>query len=305
MDEARDGGNDLGYPVMLKASAGGGGKGMRRVDRESELEAALRDASSEAGRAFRDSEVYLEKLVEEPRHIEIQVLGDHHGHLIHLGERECTIQRRHQKVIEECPSPLMATHPDLREQMGEAAVRVARAAGYATRDGRVSGGSRREFLFPGNEHAPAGGASGDGTGDRARSGGVAAEDRGRRAADIAAERCYLARFGDRVPDLRRGSGSAIFCRRPGLIEHLSEPSGPGIRLDSGVFEGWTVPLEYDPLLAKLAAWGPVGRRRSRLDGRSSEYVLTGVRNNIAFFREVLAEQEFRGGRFDLFSGRIF
>ena len=120
----------LGYPVLLKASAGGGGKGMRRVDRESDLEAAIRDASSEALRAFQNGEVYLEKLVLEPRHIEIQVLGDRHGHMIHLGERECSVQRRHQKVIEECPSPVMAEHPELRERMGEAALRIARAANY-------------------------------------------------------------------------------------------------------------------------------------------------------------------------------
>src|SRR5258708_2136322 len=120
----------LGYPVLLKASAGGGGKGMRRVDREADLEAAIRDASSEALRAFQNGEVYLEKLVLEPRHIEIQVLGDRHGHLIHLGERECSIQRRHQKVVEECPSPVMAEHPDLRQRMGEAALRIARAANY-------------------------------------------------------------------------------------------------------------------------------------------------------------------------------
>ena len=120
----------LGYPVLLKASAGGGGKGMRRVDSEADLEAAIRDASSEALRAFRNGEVYLEKLLLEPRHIEIQVLGDRHGHLIHLGERECSIQRRHQKVIEECPSPLMSDYPDLRQRMGEAALRIARAANY-------------------------------------------------------------------------------------------------------------------------------------------------------------------------------
>ncbi len=114
---------------MIKAAAGGGGKGMRRVDREEDLEASIRDAASEALRAFRNDEVYLEKLVVEPRHIEIQILGDHHGHMIHLGERECSIQRRHQKVLEECPSPIMTA--ELRERMGEAAVRVARAAGYA------------------------------------------------------------------------------------------------------------------------------------------------------------------------------
>ena len=128
LDDARRTARTLGYPVLLKAAAGGGGKGMRRVDREHDLEAAIRDASSEALRAFRNDEVYLEKLILEPRHIEIQVLGDHYGHIIHLGERECSIQRRHQKVIEECPSPVMTAHPELREKMGEAALKIARAA---------------------------------------------------------------------------------------------------------------------------------------------------------------------------------
>ena len=128
--EAKIAAKKLGYPVLLKASAGGGGKGMRRVDREEDLEGALRDASSEALRAFRDGDVYVEKLVVEPRHIEIQILGDHHGNLIHLGERECSIQRRHQKVMEECPAPVMQQFPKLRQKMGEAAVRVAKAAGY-------------------------------------------------------------------------------------------------------------------------------------------------------------------------------
>src|SRR5258705_11370459 len=114
---------------MLKAAAGGGGKGMRGVDNEAALESALRDASSEAERAFRSAEIYIEKLIENPRHIEIQVLGDQHGNLLSLGERECSIQRRHQKVIEECPSPLVSAHPDMRRQMGEAAVRAARSAG--------------------------------------------------------------------------------------------------------------------------------------------------------------------------------
>ncbi len=108
--------------MLLKAAAGGGGKGMRRVDAEADLEAALRDASSEAERAFASSEVYLEKFVEQPRHVEIQVFGDHHGNLIHLGERECSLQRRHQKVIEECPSPVMTLRPELRERMGQAAL---------------------------------------------------------------------------------------------------------------------------------------------------------------------------------------
>src|SRR5271163_1131667 len=131
IEDARRIAQKLGYPVMLKAAAGGGGKGMRRVDREQDLESALRDATSEALRAFRNDEVYVEKLVLEPRHIEIQVLGDGHGHMIHLGERECSLQRRHQKVIEECPSPVMLQHPELRENMGAAALKIARAAGYS------------------------------------------------------------------------------------------------------------------------------------------------------------------------------
>jgi acetyl-CoA carboxylase biotin carboxylase subunit len=129
-DQARAFAIEHGYPILLKAVAGGGGKGMRRVDREGDLEAALRDAASEAERAFRDKDIYVEKLVERPRHIEIQVLGDRYGDMVHLGERECSLQRRHQKVLEECPSPLVALHPEMRQAMGEAAIRAARSANY-------------------------------------------------------------------------------------------------------------------------------------------------------------------------------
>src|ERR1700678_1004860 len=129
-EQAREFARAHGYPVLLKAVAGGGGKGMRRVDREADLESAHRNASSEAAGAFGNPEMYVEKLIERPRHIEIQVLGDRHGNMVHLGERECSIQRRHQKVIEECPSPLMALHPEMRAAMGQAAVGAARAGGY-------------------------------------------------------------------------------------------------------------------------------------------------------------------------------
>ena len=300
-EEARSAANALGYPVLLKASAGGGGKGMRRVDGEAELQSALRDAASEAGRAFGNSEVYVEKLVDEPRHIEIQILGDAHGHLIHLGERECSLQRRHQKVIEECPSPFMACRPDwgadLRERMGQAALKVARAAGYTNagtveflvdRDANfyfLEVNTRLQVEHPVTEL-------------------VTGLDLVEWQLKIAAgERLTL-----RQEDIE-WRGSAIECRiyaedpdhdfmpAPGTIVHLSEPSGPGIRLDSGIFEGWNVPLEYDPLLAKLAAWGPTRETAiRRLDRALAEYVLTGVRNNIAFFREVLADAEFREGR---------
>ena len=296
-EEARAAAHTLGYPVLLKASAGGGGKGMRRVNGDSELQSTFRDAASEAGRAFGNSEVYIEKLVEEPRHIEIQILGDRHGHLIHLGERECSIQRRHQKVIEECPSPLMSTHPDLRQRMGEAALKVARAAGYAnagTVEFLVDRDANFYFLEVNTrlqvEHPVTELVTG---------------------LDLVEWQLKIA-AGERLPlqqDDVSWRGSAIECRiyaedpdrgfmpAPGSIVHLSEPSGPGVRLDSGIFEGWNVPLEYDPLLAKLTAWGPTRESAiRRLDRALSEYVLTGVRQNIAFFREVLADAEFRNGR---------
>ena len=205
--------NVLGYPVLLKASAGGGGKGMRRVDGESDLQAALRDAASEAGRAFGNSEVYIEKLVEEPRHIEIQILGDHHGHLIHLGERECSIQRRHQKVIEECPSPFMASHPDLREKMGQAALKVARAAGYTnagTVEFLVDRDANFYFLEVNTrlqvEHPVTELATGLDLVEWQLK--IAAGER----LTLEQKRYYLAWFGDRVPDLRRGSGSRFHAR---------------------------------------------------------------------------------------------
>jgi acetyl-CoA carboxylase biotin carboxylase subunit len=287
----------LGYPVLLKASAGGGGKGMRRVDAESELESAMRDASSEAERAFRNGEIYLEKFVEEPRHIEIQILGDLHGNLVHLGERECSLQRRHQKVIEECPSPLVALHPEMRSAMGEAALRVARAAGYSnagTAEFLVD--KHRNFYFLEMntrlqvEHPVTELATG---------------------LDLVHLQLRIA-AGEPLPFKQEDitwRGSAIECRvyaedpdsqflpSPGRIAQLREPQGPGIRLDSGVYPGWTVPFEYDPLLAKLAAWGSDRLTAiARLDRALAEYSLTGIRHNIFYFREILADVEFREGR---------
>lgn len=294
--EAKAAASKLGYSVLLKASAGGGGKGMRRVDREDDLEGALRDASSEALRAFKNGDVYLEKLVVEPRHIEIQILGDEHGHMIHLGERECSIQRRHQKVIEECPAPVMTRFPELRQKMGEAAVRVAKAAGYTNagtveflvdRDGNfyfLEMNTRLQVEHPVTELVT----------------GI----------DLVEWQLRIA-SGEKLTIAQedvRWTGSAIECRvyaedpeqnympSPGKIVHLREPAGPGIRLDSGIYEGWTVPVDYDPLLAKLCAWA--GTREDaarRLDRAISEYSLTGVRTNLSLFREILADEEFRAG----------
>ncbi|MBY0505641.1 MAG: acetyl-CoA carboxylase biotin carboxylase subunit [Bryobacteraceae bacterium] len=284
----------IGYPVLLKAAAGGGGKGMRRVDRHEDLPGALRDAASEAERSFKSSEVYLEKLVLNPRHIEIQVLGDEHGHLIHLGERECSIQRRHQKVIEECPSPLVSATPGLREAMGAAAVKAAKAAGY-TNAGTV------EFLVD-----PSGAFYFLEMNTRLQVEHPVTElvtglDLVHWQLRIAAGEPLTLRQED-----IRWHGWSMECRvyaedpdagflpSPGRMQELSRPSGPGIRLDSGVYSGWTVPMEYDPLLAKLAVWAETrDLAANRMARALREYTIAGITTNISFFADLLADPEFR------------
>jgi acetyl-CoA carboxylase biotin carboxylase subunit len=297
LDQARSTASSLGYPVLLKAAAGGGGKGMRRVDREQDLEAAIRDASSEALHAFHNAEVYLEKLVVEPRHVEIQILGDQHGHMIHLGERECSIQRRHQKVIEECPSPLMAIDPDLRDRMGAAAVKVARAAGYSNA-GTIEFLVDRErnfYFLEMNTRLQV---------EHPVTELVTGLDLVSWQLKIAAGEHLTIRQND-----VRWTGSAIECRVyaedpdnnflpfPGKITRLVEPSGPGIRLDSGVYEGWTVPFDYDPLLAKLAVWAPDrGAAIGRMKRALTEYKVGGIRTNLSFFTEILNDEFFERGQ---------
>ncbi len=299
IEEARAEARRIGYPVLLKAAAGGGGKGMRRVDAEPDLDAALRDASSEAERAFASGEVYLEKFVEQPRHVEIQVFGDHHGNLIHLGERECSLQRRHQKVIEECPSPVMTLRPELRDHMGQAALKVAGAAGYTnagTAEFLVDKHGNFYFLEMNTrlqvEHPVTELVTGlDLVHWQLRV--AAGEPLGLKQSDIT------------------WRGSAIECRiyaedpdnqflpSPGRIAQLREPGGPGIRLDSGVYEGWRVPLEYDSLLAKLVAWGPTREAAiARLDRALGEYAIVGIRTTIPYFREILRDELFHAGQLD-------
>jgi acetyl-CoA carboxylase, biotin carboxylase subunit len=287
---------EIGYPILLKAAAGGGGKGMRRVNEESELESAIRDATSEAERAFQNGELYIEKFIEKPRHIEIQIAGDHYGNLVYMGERECSLQRRHQKIIEECPSPWIARHPELRSAMGEAALKIARAAGYDNlgtveflADNRgnfyfLEVNTRLQVEHPVTEL-------------------VTGYDLVQLQLRIAA--------GEALPFSQRDiawRGWAIECRicaedpeahffpSPGKIVQLREPSGPGVRLDSGVYPGWTVPVEYDPLLAKLVVWAPDRDTAiQRLQRALGEYAITGVETNVAFFRELLDDHEFRAG----------
>ncbi|MFN3323017.1 MAG: acetyl/propionyl/methylcrotonyl-CoA carboxylase subunit alpha [Bryobacteraceae bacterium] len=295
--EARRIAREIGYPVLLKASAGGGGKGMRLVAGEAELEGALRDASSEAERAFQSGEVYIEKVVVQPRHIEIQVLGDQHGHMIHLGERECSIQRRHQKVIEECPSPLVAAHPEMRQAMGEAAVKAAQKAGYwnaGTVEFLVDA-DRNFYFLEMNTRLQV---------EHPVTELVTGLDLVHWQVKIAAGECLTVRQED-----VRWQGSAIECRiyaedpdnqffpSPGEIVQLREPLGPGVRLDSGVYPGWTVPLDYDPLLAKLAVWGESRETATaRLLRALDEYQVAGIRTNLAFFREILRDPEFTVAR---------
>jgi acetyl-CoA carboxylase, biotin carboxylase subunit len=294
--EAVDLASEIGYPVMLKAAAGGGGKGMRAVTRQEDLKSAFDSAQSEAERAFRSNEVYLEKLIERPRHIEIQVLADEHGHCIYLGERECSVQRRHQKVIEEAPSTVI--NAELRRQMGEAAVRLAKSAGY-TNAGTV------EFLLEGDrfyflemntrlqvEHPVTELVTG---------------------LDLVHLQIRIAQ-GEPLPitqDDIRLRGHAIECRiyaedpdngffpSPGKITRLLQPGGPGIREDSGIYEGWTVPMDYDPMLSKLIVYAPtredaIARMLRALD----EYVICGIRTNLAFFHRILKDHDFQIGHID-------
>ncbi len=294
---------ETGFPVMLKAVAGGGGKGMRRVDRMEDLQSALDAASSEAERAFGDGRIYVEKLVENARHIEIQVLGDHYGNLVHLGERECSLQRRHQKVIEESPSPLVASMPGMRERMGEAALRAARAAGYynagtieflADNAGHfyfLEMNTRLQVEHPVTEL-------------------VTGLDLVRLQLEIAA--------GARLPFVQDDialRGAAIECRiyaedpannffpSPGRIEQLAEPGGPGVRVDSGIYSGWTVPLEYDPMLSKLIVWSDTREHAiERMRRALSEYHVGGIKSNIPLFRAILDDPAFRRG--DLHTGYL-
>jgi acetyl-CoA carboxylase, biotin carboxylase subunit len=299
LDEALAIAARIGYPVMLKAAAGGGGKGMRRVNEPAELESALRDASSEAEHSFKSGEVYLEKYLVQPRHVEIQVLGDRHGNLIHLGERECSIQRRHQKVIEECPSPAMEKWPHLRSEMGAAAVKAARAAGYynaGTVEFLVDQQGHFYFLEMNTrlqvEHPVTELVTG---------------------LDLVHWQLRIA-AGEALPftqDDIRWRGCALECRiyaedpdnhffpSPGRITRIYRPVGPGIRLDSGAYSGWTVPMDYDPLLAKMAVWAEDRPSAiSRMLRALREYSVSGIKTNVAFFRGIFDDPHFRGGDLD-------
>ncbi len=288
----------IGYPVMLKAVSGGGGRGMRLARSADELASLFRQAASEARSAFGDGSLYLEKLIQRPRHIEVQLLADRHGQVVHLGERECSVQRRHQKLIEESPSP--AVGPELRRALGEAAVRAARSVGY------VSAGTV-EFLLDQSgafyflemntriqvEHPV--------------TEMVYGVDLVREQLRIAAGNPMTLRAEALAP-----RGHAIECRltsedpfqgfipATGRIELLHAPAGPGIRWDAGIEAGTEVGLFYDALLAKLIVWDESRDQAiRRMERALEELMIVGVQTSQPFHRRVMAESTFRSGAYHI------
>jgi acetyl-CoA carboxylase biotin carboxylase subunit len=284
----------LGYPLLIKAAAGGGGKGMRIVRSETDLVAAFDAAAREAAGAFGDDRLFLERYIERPRHVEVQILADHHGNMVHLGERECSIQRRHQKIIEETPSP--AVDAGLRREMTAAAIAVASTVAYRNAgtveflldpDGRfyfLEMNTRLQVEHPITELV----TGVDLVQSQLRI--AAGEPLWLRQEDIAAR------------------GHAIECRiyaedpaqqflpSPGTITHLQEPQGPGVRVDSGIAAGFTVPLYYDPLLAKLSVWGDTrDAARRRMIAALGDYVVLGCMTANPFLLDVLEHPAFVRG----------
>jgi len=296
-DEAVSAAKQIGFPVMLKAASGGGGKGMRLVERAEDMSSAWERARSEAKKFFGDDTVYLEKAIIRPRHVEIQVLGDQLGNMVHVFERDCSIQRRNQKVVEETPSP--AASRELVDKMGTIAVKGARAVGYfsaGTFEFLLAEDGQFYFLEMNTrlqvEHPITELVSG---------------------LDLVREMVRVAQgeaLGFAQEDLS-ARGAAIECRvyaedpsngflpSPGQIESLVTPSGPGVRDDGGAYPGCVISSFYDPLVSKLSVWAPTRARAvERMRRALSEYVVTGIRTNLAFHQKLFAHPDFIAGRYD-------
>ncbi|QRN95752.1 acetyl-CoA carboxylase biotin carboxylase subunit [Archangium violaceum] len=296
IEEARAYTEKIGVPVMLKAAGGGGGKGMRKVERLEDFESSWRAAKSEAMNAFGNDAVYIEKYLEKPHHVEIQVFADQYGNTIHLNERECSAQRRHQKVVEETPSPILT--PEMRAKMGEVAVKAAKAVGYV-------GAGTVEFLVDVHrnfyflemntrlqvEHPVTEWVTG---------------------LDLVAWQIKVAE-GEKLPytEAPRPNGHSIevriyaedparnFMPSPGRISYLRVPGGPYLRDDSGVFPGYTVPNTYDPMISKLSVWAPTRREAIERAKRAlSEYVVKGITTNVRYLKGILSHPEFVEGDYD-------
>ncbi|HEY0372140.1 MAG TPA: acetyl-CoA carboxylase biotin carboxylase subunit [Thermoanaerobaculia bacterium] len=288
---------EAGFPIMIKAAAGGGGKGMRRIDREEDLFPSFERVTSEAESFFGDGSVYAEKFIESPRHIEVQVVGDQHGNIVHVGERECTLQRRHQKVVEEAPSPVV--DDELRERLGAMAVKAAAAVNYySTGTIECLMGPDKQFYFLEMntrlqvEHPVTEMVWG---------------------VDLVKEQLRIAR-GEKLSftqqDLRR-LGHAIECRiyaedparkfapSPGLIRYINLPQGPGVRNDQGVYAGYTVPVFYDPMLSKLIVHGETRDEAiARMRRALAEYRVEGIMTTIPFFTFIMNNPDFQSANFD-------
>ncbi len=302
VEEAAEIAEKVGYPVMIKASAGGGGRGIRRVDRPEELEDAITTAKREAGSFFGDDGVYLEKFIVDPRHVEVQLLADHYGNVVHLGERDCSLQRRNQKMVEECPCPVLS--PEMRKKMGDAAVRAAIACGYENA-GTV------EFLLSGNdfyfmemntriqvEHPVTEFVTG---------------------IDIVKMQLRIA-AGELLPFSQEDihmQGHAIECRinaenpaqgfrpSPGKITSLYMPGGPGIRIDTAVYSGYEIPPYYDSMIAKLIAYAPTREEAlMKMKWALAEFLVEGVDTNIDFQLKLLRDPDVETADYDIgFLGR--
>lgn len=288
---------EIGLPLMVKASAGGGGKGMRLVRKKDDLISAIKNAQSEALSAFGNDSVYIEKYIESPHHIEFQIFGDKQGNILHLFERECSIQRRHQKVIEETPSPFIT--PELREKMGKAAIAAAKAVNYV-------GAGTVEFLVDANrdfyflemntrlqvEHP------------------ITEQTTG---IDLVKEQIQVA-YGLPLSFKQHEvsqNGHSIECRisaedpfnnfmpSPGLIRHISEPNGMGIRTDGYAYEGYEIPIHYDPLISKVITWGRTRNEAiERMRRALYEYKVTGIKTSTKFLERILLNNNFRNGQYD-------
>lgn len=296
-EEAVETAKRIGFPVMLKASMGGGGKGMRLIEREEDVIEMYNSARSEAVAGFGDDTVYIEKFLEEPHHIEFQILGDKHGNVVHIFDRECSVQRRHQKIVEESPSPFIDYN--LRMEMGAKAVAAAKAVGY-------EGAGTIEFLVDKNhkfyflemntrlqvEHP------------------ITEEVVG---IDLVKQQIDIAQgmeLSFRQEDLRQ-HGHAIECRicaedtehdfmpSPGIIQQLTEPSGIGTRIDSYVYEGYEIPIHYDPMIGKLIVWATTREYAiERMRRVLYEYKITGLTTNIRYLRRIIDVPDFKNGNYD-------
>ncbi len=297
VDEIAAFAREAGFPIMIKASAGGGGKGLRLVDREEELVSSFERVQSEARSFFGDDSVYAEKFISSPRHIEVQILGDQHGNLVHIGERECTLQRRHQKVVEECPSPVV--EDALRHQLGEMAVRAAKAVRYYSA-GTIEclmGPDRKFYFLEMNtrlqvEHPVTEMVWG---------------------VDLVKEQLRIAR-GEVLTlkqEALKPTGWAIECRiyaedparrfapSPGVIRYLNLPQGPGVRNDNGVYAGYTVPIFYDPMLSKLICHAATRAEAiARMKRALIEYRVEGIDTTIPFFTALMDHPDFQAANFD-------